>query len=688
MKSAECDVRTSLLRSFSHISLRDVCRSLTQLIDSCGNQKLEYVFKEIMDEITVNKPVKWGLKQENFPPEDSLHVRELLGLQGPFFRLIYRMMAHGTQCVLTGSYISEYHEGSNHMSAFEAYFVHFARFITETPTFVDSVSSQYSLRNTSVQGDVSDTPYFILLDEYFTHFFPMSSDVKSPAINLGMPLKSSPKPHRTFAKSSLLLPPNSTKMTCHGETLCCDVLTQLFSKIWLEEYFNKIGGNMEKKLPTQNHVRAVRLFVKHIHYFYNSHAENIRHLRSDSPWEQVNPNIMNNFAPKLYDFLLHCFEIWPREHTLRIVLETWLSFIQPWRYVKIGQGIASDAAVGNDWYSFVYQHRRFYSALFQVAIRKFKCMDLSTVGNSLLLFRVAKVFKQRNLITLIDQAQEVSLQEMSRSYGSYLISPATKTALDDNMFSMEFTEVVKRLMDMMSQALEAVKFTKNAEVNSDFSTKALQFFGYGALLDSHSGSESVSERKKAQQNLEYAMAFFADTYDLPIPTAATSRPASPIGKLEIADHTVNEHGRVTLSPAGRYQLQNNLRKFPIALNTDPEHWPICSYESAFLVRLLYSISSKVNKKYQYEMDSMCRRRNFVGKLSRHLLVPSRFNAASDYLKPRLSLRFLAHYRNMFYTLLLYMFAWLFGFSFPVSLIYILCFIAVLVIIQVLFSAET
>lgn len=675
------------MRSLSQISLRDVCRSLTQLIDSCGNQKLDYVFREIMDDIFANKPAKWGLKQENFPAEDSLHVREFLGLQGPFFRLIHRMMTHRVQCVLPGSYVSEYHEGSNRMSAFEAYFVQFARFITETATFVDSVSSHYNLRNTSLQQDVADSPYFMLLDEYFTHFFPMSSDVKSPAINLGTPLKSSPKPHRTFTKSSLLLPPNSTKMTCHGETLGCDVLAQLFSKIWLEEYFNKIGGNMEKKLPTQNHVRTVRLFVKHVHYFYNSHAENIRHLRSDYPWEHVNPNIMNNFAPKLYDFLLHCFEIWPREHTFRIVLETWLSFIQPWRYVKIGQGIPSDAPVSNDWYSFVYQHRRFYSSLFQVAIRKFKCMDLSTAGNSLLLFRVAKVYKQRNLITLIDQAHEGSLQEMSRSYGSYLVSPSSKTAMDDNMFSMEFTEVVKRLMDMMSHALETVKVTKNNEVSDDFATKALQFFGYGALLDSHSGSESVAERKKTQQNLEYTMAFFADTYDLPIPSATTPRPASPIGKQDIADHTVNENGRMMLSPAGRYQLQNNLKKFPIALNADPEHWPICSYESAPLVRLLYSLSSKFNKRYQSEMDSMCRRRDFLGKVSRYLLVPSRFNAASNYLKPRLSLRFLAHYRNIFYMLLLYMFTWLFGFSFPVSLMYILCFIAVFVIILALFSSD-
>ena len=59
------------------------------------------------------------------------------------------------------------------------------------------------------------------------------------------------------------------------------------------------------------------------------------------------------------------------------------------------------------------------------------------------------------------------------------------------------------------------------------------------------------------------------------------------------DTFITEDG-AKLSPLGRYQLMNGLRRFEVQYSGDPELQPIRSYESAIMVRMLYDLSSFLN----------------------------------------------------------------------------------------------
>jgi len=50
----------------------------------------------------------------------------------------------------------------------------------------------------------------------------------------------------------------------------------------------------------------------------------------------------------LYAFLKHSIEKWPLDTSFRPILETWLTFIQPWRYTVNATGSGDDSKINID----------------------------------------------------------------------------------------------------------------------------------------------------------------------------------------------------------------------------------------------------------------------------------------------------------------------------------------------------
>lgn len=98
------------------------------------------------------------------------------------------------------------------------------------------------------------------------------------------------------------------------------------------------------------------------------------------------------FQKKLYVFLRYTLEHWPLDASFRLFLETWLSYIQPWRYVpNSARGSDSERVVDFVWQSFVAENLLFYTLFLEKIIFRFMRLELSSSKTALMLYRISKV---------------------------------------------------------------------------------------------------------------------------------------------------------------------------------------------------------------------------------------------------------------------------------------------------------
>ncbi|XP_066466115.1 sphingomyelin phosphodiesterase 4 [Tiliqua scincoides] len=136
------------------------------------------------------------------------------------------------------------------------------------------------------------------------------------------------------------------------------------------------------------------------------------------------------------------------------------------------------------------------------------------------------------------------------------------------------------------------------------------------------------------------------------------------GKKQLPD-CIQSEDRLILTPLGRYQIINGLRRFQVEYQGDPELQPIRSFENPVLVRLFFRLSSAINERFSAQMETLCAREDFLGSFCRyHLTNPclaektrhSPLTRQSQIRQPRVSLRFLASYRTLIYLLVAYFIA--------------------------------
>uniref|UniRef100_A0A2K5DLK2 Sphingomyelin phosphodiesterase 4 n=1 Tax=Aotus nancymaae TaxID=37293 RepID=A0A2K5DLK2_AOTNA len=505
-----------------------------------------------------------------------------------------------------------------------------------------------------------------------------------------------------------------------------ETLLQVFVEMWLHHYSLEMYQKMqsphakESFTPTEEHVLVVRLLLKHLHAFANSlkpeQASPSAHSHATSPLEEFKRAAVPRFVQqKLYLFLQHCFGHWPLDASFRAVLEMWLSYLQPWRYAPDKQPPGSDSqprCVSEKWAPFVQENLLMYTKLFVGFLNRALRTDLVSPKHALMVFRVAKVFAQPNLAEMIQKGEQLFLEPelviphrqhrlfTAPTFTGSFLSPWPPAVTDASfkvkshvyslegqdckytpMFGPEARTLVLRLAQLITRAKHTAKSISDQCAESPAGYSFLSWLGFGPTDTNGSypandldemGQDSV---RKTDEYLEKALEYLRQIFRLSDAqlrqfTLALGTTQDENGKKQLPDCIVGEDGLI-LTPLGRYQIINGLRRFEIEYQGDPELQPIRSYEIASLVRALFRLSSAINHRFAGQMVALCSRDDFLGSFcryhltepgvaSRHLLSPvGQTQVAGHARGPRLSLRFLGSYRTLFSLLLVFFVASLF-----------------------------
>ncbi|XP_074062714.1 sphingomyelin phosphodiesterase 4 isoform X2 [Macrotis lagotis] len=544
---------------------------------------------------------------------------------------------------------------------------------------------------------------------------------RSPAV----PFTSYGLHHTSLLKRHISHQPSVNADPASQEIWRSETLLQVFVEMWLHHYSLEMYQKMqsphakESFKPTEEHVLVVRLLVKHLHAFSNSlkpeQMSPSTHSHTASPLEEFKRVVIPRFVQeKLYIFLQHCFGHWPLDASFRAVLEMWLSYLQPWRYAPEKQFLIADPqtrSIPEKWAPFVQENLLMYTKLFIGFLNRALRTDLVSPKNALMVFRVAKVFAQPNLAEMIQKGEQLFLEPelviphrqhrvfMTPTFPGTLLSSWSPAITDASfkvknhiyslegqdgqykqMFGPEVRTLVLRLAQMIAQAKQTANSLSDYSSETSSNHSFLSWLGFQPIdLNGTYSTNDLDELgqdsiKKTDEYLEKALEYLCQIFRLSeaqLTQLLMSVGMAPNenGKKQLPDCVMSDEGLV-LTPLGRYQIINGLRKFEIEYQGDLELQPIRSYEMAPLVRLLFKLSSAVNCRFAGQMEALCSREDFLGAFCRfHLIdsvqaekirlspvVPHR---ASRIHGPRVSLRFLASYRTLVSLLMVFFIASLF-----------------------------
>lgn len=727
------------------------CQDLIRVIEDFPAKELHAIFPWLVEQVFGSLDgsiVGWNLRclQEKTTPLEFHSALIFLDPSGAMMKLVYKLQAEEYRYDFPVSFLPGpvrasiqervlpecpfYHNKIQfpssgglglHLSlnAFEYFMFHFAIFLIIQRNFITGQVCNYS-----------DNAYYILVEKYLNWFLPIEGNVPPPHFSNPGGAVPSPAPRSpSISLTSYGTSPSLLKRHISHQHLVnadpaaqeiwrSETLLQIFVEMWLHHYslemYHKMQSPHAKETfqPTEEHVLLIRVLVKHLHAFANSlrpeHSSPSAHSHTPSPMEELKRVVITRFIqPKLYIFLQHCFGHWPLDASFRAVLEMWLSYVQPWRYVpeRSSSPLSNEPqirAVSEKWAPFVQENLLLYTKLFLRYLNRAIRSDLVSPKNALMLFRAAKVLSQPNLPEMIQKGEQLLLEPepvmphrqhrllMSPNLGGSFLSswqpPITDASFKikshvyslegqdfqyTQMFGSETRNLVLRLAQMIIQAKQTAKSISDQYPDGGSQT-LFSWFGLNSQdqNNTYTGNDldeaGYDSFRKTDEHLEKALEYLCQIFRLN--SAQLSQltinfvNAQDEGQRNQQPDFIQQENGIYLTPLGRQQMINGLRKFDIQYYGDPELQPIRSYENATLVRFLYQLSSVLNERFGSVFASLCRRQDFLGRFcSYHLIrrptaqrtspVPS--GSTYDPTVPQIRLRLFANYRVLMYLVLFY-----------------------------------
>ncbi|XP_052746586.1 sphingomyelin phosphodiesterase 4 [Bicyclus anynana] len=729
----------SQFHRYHNSSLQERIKELKIIIDQTGSYKdLQALFPQLIYNIFApTNQNGWGLGQVTYEKNryEFEMLMNFLVPHGPMFRLCYKLLAdrrlkynlplnilplqlqmtleRGRGPQFYAELITMDYQGMNvvalALNPFDYYIINFALFLI----------NNYQSNDWRIWNSV----YFALSCDYLVHFLPCDPNVQvTPTISytgkvpLVPPLQTVNRPlcsPSLLIKSDLFGPSNQRPTIPHTQSRYeiwrSETVLQIFVDIWMSvEPDNTNLPMYQRNYPTisssPERVRIVRVLVKHIHSFsaqYNNDPTAYCALRKYA--SQI-------MCSRGFHYVKDLVMTWPLDDSFRLVLELWLSLIQPWRYTDYAtnqyrfpntqrdQEGANDNAFDESFTQFVAENFPSYTCIFQMVIPRFMNLDISTYKNAVMLFRLGKVFSQPHLAPILmnieraiidvsgspDYSHNNSSLNQSFTYNGVALKKWVSIAKQAfSVFNMSVTydydpiwsdnkrefmlEFVKRIHASKRTADKNIE-DLTAKLNQEsqgFWHAVKKWVVVGCTIED---TQMLQECQKIPNYLTNCVNYFVSIFGL------DENMLLPY-EAELFDDSV-EHSSYANSNNFLRHINQKMRIKPseIRYMGNPDIVPIMSYENTTLVRMLYQLSTRLNELYGEEFSRLWARNDFWGYVARELLQKpitirqygkdSRHLPCliSEDLPARLSLRCLGSHVLIIWICIGYIIFWMFSCS--------------------------
>lgn len=598
------------------------------------------------------------------------------------------------------------------LKAFDFYFFHFAYYIIYSQRI-----AIVNAANINPWQSLSSCIYTRLLELYLNHFLPISDtfsqETTTPFLNKNQPTSPSRFAHTRSTQSPLRSHSQDRIVDTYSINLRF-FLTMV--EFWFRqfEYLSPTDNFISRGISqTQNfthvmtniHSRLTRILTKHIHYFSNSISCPFPLLKL----ENLPPAM---FRHPFFQFLRYSISHAHINPSFRMLIELWLTYIQPWRYIDINlppvkSSHATNIPIDARWESFVTDNLPFYSVLFMDFLSKVIWLNLQQAQDITLLQRVTRVFSQPGLPQIIHSAEILFLENIQTkpvpapqphetlnpkpqsSIVNKIIDITGKTIPFTPMMTTQtahmFDEIITSIENIIAQIKKGSSLAaQTVNFSSRFTNWFLNIFSEpeGNELDvwgeGQDDTTTANNREKIIAQLNQCLTYMRNLFNKHsddnnnihvfsnnsanessiFETSQTFRNTSLMNNAEVSV----KNRELDFLSEKKHLLNNTKNIIKISYMGDPMLKPITTYENRFLCRKLYQISQFFNQKLENKLTYLDTNTTSYWNLLAKLYLSKRPKLHPLYeiptpvntVKPnyRINLRFLSSYYVIFILLLL------------------------------------
>ncbi|XP_011293131.1 sphingomyelin phosphodiesterase 4 [Musca domestica] len=670
--------------------LFDRCHELNILFDRCNLRELQELFPTIVKSVfgIGTGGLGWGLrtttKENSAPCFDILY--NFFSPMGPMFRLCYNLLNDQikfemslehlphklVELIHSGQYSMFYADLVNidpfrrqvtslSLNAFDYYMLHFVIHATFPLHKMYPAALQ-------VHNERMKTVYFFLTAEYLCNFLPSRPDAMVMPSNIctsvkapqPMPVqqlqpKRSPKYLKIPQTNQSLYGSGSNNMTQMNQRSSeasprahawrTESVLHFFIDTWL-----RYDVDEARDLPSSEFIRVVRILIKQTHSFANSAS------LDQTAMATLRKIAQPMMRPRIYPFIKSIIGRWPLDSSMSVVLELWLSYIQPWRYTfewQNNSGNNIEVPINSRFDTFIADNLVIYTQIFVHILPRFERLDFTSLRNVIMLHRLVKVFSQSTLPQKLYNAEKsyagntIGFVDSPRKHSTFLSSNSSVewdgSFYHEDVYTPMFGSAIKCEIEQFIKTVHISRMYVGQEINAIRREQmerrnSLGFFRkvFSSVFSDTSPAElKLQEISKIPDILDLAVRSLSQMFNVELPNISMEQLEPVVGQsfsksLNFSIYDNSDY--LDISRVSPLQMMNNLAHMKSCI--DPTTVPIQTHECTVLVRLLHQVSCALNGKFGEQFHKFWNRPDFLGKISHQLLYPPM--TAQWFEKPRVS----------------------------------------------------